>query len=139
MSYITIADVREEMMDREAEDHLVLADLAFTDDDILWAMRSCARKFNSIKPLGFDVCDDKLPRNSSVFFDGIAWALYRRWHGNVSLNDYQYQAGGVNANVQGELKKNLEKLRDDMAQEFTTAATDLKVTANISGAFGNIG
>lgn len=139
MSFITVADVREDMMDRVAEDHLVLVDLAFTDPDIEWAMRTCARRFNSIRPLGFNVTEDKLPRNSSVFFDGIALALVRRWHRNVSMNDYNYAAGGVNANVQGSLLKNLEALRDKLEQEFTEYATHLKVTANLDGAWGNIG
>jgi len=91
-NYIVIADVREEMLDRQAEDHLVLADLAFTDDDITWAMKACARKFNSIQPYSVSACYDKLPVNSSVFMDGIAWALIRRWHRNVSMNDYDYNA-----------------------------------------------
>ena len=139
MSYITVADVREDMMDRTAEDHLVLTDLAFTDADIEWAMRSCARKFNSIRPLGFDVTETTLPRNSSVFFDGIAWALYRRWHANVSVNDLDYSAGGVNASVQGSLLKNLAALKDKLEQEFIEYATHLKVTVNLEGAWGQIG
>lgn len=138
-NYITIADVRDEMMDRTAEDHLVLADLAFTDPDIRWGMESCARKFNSIKPIGLHVGWDTLPRNSSVFFDGVAWALYRRWYRNVSMNDYSYQAGGVSANVQGSLLKNLEKLMAETYKEFLEAATDLKVTANLEDAFGPVG
>lgn len=138
-SYITIADVREHMMDRQAEDHLVLADLAFTDPDIEWAMKTCARKFNSVRPLGFEVTDDKLPINSSVFLDGIAWALYRRWHGNVSINDFDYAAGGVNASVQGSLLKNLEGLRNKLETEFMENATNLKVTANLEGAWGAVG
>ena len=138
-SYIVIADVREDMMDRQAEDHLVLADLAFTDPDIEWAMKKCARKFNSLRPLGFEVTWDKLPINSSVFFDGIAWALYRRWHGNVSINDMDYSAGGVNASVQGTLLRNLERLRDKLEQEFIENGTNLKVTANLEDAWGCIG
>jgi hypothetical protein len=137
--YITVVDVREDMLDRMAEDHLVLADLAFTDEDIEWAMQACARKYNSIKPLVNSTTWDKLPLNSSVFMDGVAWALVRRWHRNVSMNDYDYSAGGVTANVQGSLLRNLEKLRDKLEQEFIQAATDLKVAINIEGAYGQIG
>lgn len=137
--YITVADVREEMLDRSAEDHLVLVDLAFTNDDIEWAMKACARKFNSIKPLVTSADWDKLPVNSSVFMDGVAWALCRRWHRNVSMNDYDYNAGGVSASVQGSLLKNLERLRDKLEQEFLQGATDLKVAINLTGAYGQIG
>lgn len=138
-NYIVIADVREEMLDRQAEDHLVLADLAFTDDDITWAMKACARKFNSIQPYSVSACYDKLPVNSSVFMDGIAWALIRRWHRNVSMNDYDYNAGGVTANVQGSLLANLERLRDRLEQEFMQRATELKVHINLNNAYGQIG
>ena len=138
-NYITVADVREDMMDRMAEDHLVLTDLAFTDADIQWAMQACARKFNSLKPMCGSVTAETLPLNSSVFLDGVAWALVRRWHRNVSFNDYQYSAGGVSANVQGNLLRNLENLRNKLEQEFVQGATDLKITINIDGAFGQIG
>jgi methionine salvage enolase-phosphatase E1 len=137
--YLTVIDVREDMLDRMAEDHLVLADLAFTDEDIEWAMKTCARKFNSVKPMISSAEWDKLPLNSSVFSDGVAWALIRRWHRNVSMNDYNYSAGGVEANVQGSLLRNLEKLRDKLEQEFIQYATDLKVAINLEGAYGPIG
>lgn len=136
---ITVAEVREELKDRAAEDHLVLIDLAFTDEDIEWAMKACARKFNSIRPLGITVCWDGLPSNTSVFFDGITWALIRRWHMNVGMNDYDYSAGGVTANVQGSRRKNLEALRDKLEQQFLESATDLKVTANLADAWGGVG
>lgn len=136
---ITIADVRDEMMDRSAEDHLVLADLAFTDEDIVWAMGACARKFNSLQPYSRWVEAERLPKDTNVFFDGIAWALYRRWHGNVAVNDYDYDAGGVSARVQGSLLKNLEALRDRALKDFVEAATAFKVSANISDAYGQIG
>jgi len=138
-NYITIADVREEMMDRTADDHLVLADLAFTDEDITWAMKACARKFNSIRPYVVQADYEKLPINSSIFADGIAWALYRRWHRNVSVNDYDYSAGGVSANVQGNLLRNLVAIRDKTEQDFVQAATELKIHINLNDAWGQIG
>lgn len=138
-NYITVADVRHEMLDRMAEDHLVLPDLAFTNEDIEWAMNACARKFNSIKPLVCSVTGDKLPKSTSVFFDGVAWALIRRWHQNVAMNDYDYAAGGVTANVQGSLLKNLERIRDKLEADFVSAATDLKVGINVDSAFGSVG
>jgi hypothetical protein len=136
---ITVADVRDDIMDRAAEDHLVLVDLAFTDADIEWAMKWCARKFNSLKPLGIYIDWEKMPSTTTVFFDGVALALYRRWHSNVSLNDYGYNAGGVTANVQGDLRKNLEALIKKREEEFVSSATDLKVTANLDDAWGVIG
>ena len=136
---MTSAYGREDMLDRAAEDRLVLADLAFTDLDITYGMKACARKWNGIKPIGLHVTEDTLPINTSVFFDGIAWGLYKRWHRNVSVNDYDYSAGGVSANVQGNLLRNLKALKDDLEREFVTAATDLKISANLDSCWGNIG
>ena len=136
---ITIEDVREEMLDRQAEDHLVLADLAFTDTDIEWAMKSCARKFNSIRPLGIEVCWDGLPINSSVFLDGVSLALYKRWLRNVSVNEFDYDAGGVKASVQGALRANLTKVVEHLEHEFLEAATALKTTINAADAWGPVG
>ena len=138
-NFITIPDVREDMLDRMAEDHLVLADLAFTNDDIEWAMKAAARKFNSIPPMVAWVEWNKMPLNSSVFMDGVAWALIRRWHRNVAMNDYDYNSGNVQANVQGSLLRNLGQLRDKLEQEFIKYATDLKLSINLENAYGNIG
>jgi hypothetical protein len=139
MAYITIADVREDMLDRTEEDHLTLTDLAFTDSDIEWAMKACARKYNSIRPIGYTVAWDKLPAQTSVFFDGIAWALVRRWQRNVAMNDIDYKAGGVSASVHGTRNRNLSDLRDRLERDFVASATDLKLARNIASAWGAIG
>lgn len=137
--YITIADVREDMLDRTADDHLVLADLAFTDDDIVWGMKSCARKYNALRPLVSSVTWDKLPLNTSAFLDGVAWALIRRWRRNVAMNDFDFASGGLTANVQGSLLKNLERIQNELEESFVEAATALKVAINLDGAWGCIG
>lgn len=137
--YITIAEVREDILDRTAEDHLVISDLAFTDDDITWAMKACARKFNSIPPLCWSVTWDCLTQTTNVFYDGIAWALFRRWMRNASINDFQYSAGGVTSNVQGSLLTNLERTVAKLEKEFVETATNLKIAINIADAFGPIG
>jgi hypothetical protein len=139
MAYITVAEVREEMLDRQAEDHLVLADLAFTDEDIEWAMRRCAREFNTVRPMTTNVTWDKLPDETTVFFDGIAWALLARWRRNVAMNDLDYNAGGVAASVQGTLLKNLDRLVQELSDKFIRSATDMKLTDNLNQAWGRIG
>ena len=136
---IAIADVRDDMLDRTAADHLVLTDLAFTDADIEWAMKAAARNFNSITPLVAYAVWDALPDDTNIFFDGIAAALYRRWKGNVAVNDMDYSAGGLNASVQGNLMKNLDRVEKEADERFRTAAKDLKIVMNIRSAFGQIG
>lgn len=71
--------------------------------------------------------------------DGIAWSLVRRWHRNVSMNDFDFSSAGLSASAQGSLKTNLENLKRELYQEFFEAATDLKVNANLDNAWGNIG
>ncbi len=139
MAYITIADVRHAMKDRMAEDHLVLPDLAFSDEDIEWAMKQAARKYNSIPPLISTATWNKLPESTMLFFDGIAWSLYQRMQENAALNDVDYSAGGVSANVQGNLVQNLSQLAAARLKAFVEEATTLKVTANILDGFGNVG
>lgn len=126
-------------MDRTYDDHLVLIDLAFTDVDIEWAMKACARKFNSIKPIFYSIDPEKMPMSTSTFLDGCAWALLRRWARNARMNDIDYQAGGVSASVQGKLIKNLSDEVAKLEQDFVSSSMDLKMTANIRDAFGQIG
>ena len=139
MSAITIDEVREEVLDRSADDHLVIADLAFTDDDITYAMKACARKYNSIPPIHITTKWDQLPSDTMLFYDGITWALVRRWLRNAEMNDFQYKAGNVAANVQGDRVNNLRNILKRTEAEFVEAAMIRKQTYNIISGYGNIG
>ena len=137
--YITEQDVREDMKDRSFEDHLLLPDVAFTPEDIAYAMKKAARKFNSIQPYVCTVEPHKLSARTNVFFDGIAWALLERWLLNASLNEMDYSAGNVTASTQGKLIGNLEKMVKNYREQFITVATEMKVSINLNNAFGEIG
>ena len=139
MSFITEQDVREEMRDRSAADHLVLPDVAFTSEDIAYAMRKVARRFNSIRPFVISVEAHKLPDRNSVFFDGIAWALLEVMLLNTGMNDMDYSAGNVSANVQGKLATNLEKLVAKYEKRFVEDATTWKISTNLLGFYGQVG
>ena len=139
MSFITELDVREEMRDRSAADHLVLPDIAFSSDDIAQAMRKAARRFNSIRPYVISVEAGKLPDRNNIFFDGIAWALLEGMLLNSSMNDLDYTAGNVQASVQGKLVGNLEKLAGKYEKRFVEDATALKISTNLLGAYGQLG
>lgn len=139
MSAITIEEVREEVLDRSADDHLVIADLAFTDADIMYAMKACARKYNSIPPIHITTRWDALPSDVMIFFDGITWALIRRWLRNAEMNDFQYKAGNVAANVQGDRIANLRNMLKRTEAEFVEGAMIRKQTFNITSGYGNVG
>ncbi len=139
MSFITEQDVREEMRDRTAADHLVLPDIAFTSEDIAQAMRKATRRFNSIRPYVVCVEANKLPDRNNIFFDGIAWALLEGLLLNSSMNDMDYTAGNVTASVQGKLVGNLEKLAAKYEKRFVEDATALKISTNLLGCYGQLG
>ena len=137
--FITIDDVREDIKDRTAEDHLVLPDVQFTDGDIEWAMRKACRKFNMIKPYSARMSPEAIPAKFQFMFDGIAWALFSRWTTNVLMNDEDYSAGGVSASVQGKLGKNLQILSKDYLEQFVEEATNYKLITNLENAYGQVG
>lgn len=137
--YITERDVREEMRDRNAADHLLLTDVAFTPEDIQHAMRKTARRFNSLRPYCVTVTPEKLSGNIQCFFDGIAWALLEGMRVNAGLNDMDYSAGNVQASVQGKLIENLDRMIPVYEKRFVEEATAMKLAMNLSAAFGQIG
>jgi hypothetical protein len=139
MSFITEADVREEMRDRTAADHLVLPDIAFSSEDIAHAMRKTARRFNSIRPYVMSVEAAKLPDHNNIFFDGIAWALLEGFNLNASMNDMDYTAGNVQASVQGKLVGNTDKLTTKYERRFVEDATAMKISTNLLGFYGQLG
>jgi hypothetical protein len=139
MSFITEQDVREEMRDRSASDHIVLPDVAFTSEDIAYAMRKVARRFNSIRPFVLTVEATRLPDFNNVFFDGIAWALLEGMRLNASMNDMDYSAGNVQSSVQGKLVSNLDKLVPMYERRFLEDATSMKLAANLEDAYGQVG
>lgn len=139
MSFITEQDVREEMRDRSAADHLVLPDIAFSSEDIAQAMRKATRRFNSIRPYVLCVEAHKLPDRNNIFYDGIAWALLEGMQLNTSMNDLDYTAGNVQASVQGKLVGNLEKLAAKYEKRFVEDATAWKISTNLVSAYGQLG
>ncbi len=136
---ITEQDVRMYLLDRTVDDHMVLPDVAFTSEEIAHAMRTAARRYNSIRPY-IDYADpNNLPDVTNLFLDGIAGALFDMKRVNASLNDMDYSAGNVSANVQGNLLKNVAALADFYNERFTKDATELKTARNLQRAFGQIG
>ena len=139
MGYITEREVREEMRDRSASDHILLPDIAFTSEDIHSAMRSTARKFNSIAPYCITADPDHLSDFNNMFFDGIAATLLGRMLLNTSMNDMDYTAGNVQASVSGTFIKNVAPLVATYEKRFIELATQYKTAANLAQAFGQIG
>lgn len=135
---LTIQEVRDEVRDRYPADHTVHIDIIYTDDDILSAMRSCARRYNSIEPRTSCVSGEALPGDDSMFMDGTVAALFRRSRNSAALNELPFSAGDVQFNADTVLKNNLEKLASEYSERFESAAKQRKLSENIAASFRRI-
>lgn len=136
---ITERDVRMYLLDRTVDDHLVLPDVAFTPEEIAFAMVTAARRYNSVRPYVDYVTPDNLPGTTNLFLDGIAGALFDMKRANASLNDVDYAAGNMTANVNGNMLKNTEAVAAFFNERFQREASELKISRNLQHASGRIG
>lgn len=134
--YITVEDVRHYIMDRTLDDNDLLADIAYTDDEIRQAMVYAARDYNSVPPAVSMVTPDCLPAHTNMLLDAVVKNLYIMTLAQLTRNDLDYTAGGVGANMDA---KRIGHLRDLIAlhqDKFFTAARDEKIRINIDDAYG---
>jgi hypothetical protein len=138
MSYLTIDDIR-----LAAADHTVIAagfDLEFSDDEIVSAMKRCARDFNSIPPF---VCrapaHTQFPDDTNIFIDGTLKQLYLVQFQKLMRDDIPYQAGAVQVD---DVKRKLEHVKDAIklfGDQFVEAVGFYKRSINIRAGYGPIG
>jgi hypothetical protein len=138
-NYITIDDVRDYMRDRTADDHELLTDVAWKDEEISRAMVTTAREFNSIPPFSITVNPNHLPGDTNVFLDGIAVALFRRMRTNDSLNDLAYTAGSVKVDITSTRIGHLDRMIAMYDERFQSRSKEIKRAANLRQAFGPVG
>jgi hypothetical protein len=139
MSVITTDDVRSFIWDRTAADNEIEMDLAFSPEEILQAMKSAAREYNSIPPLIGGVDANCLPGDTNMFLDAIAMFLYISRMSRMQRNDIEYDAGGVNTALE---KKQIIYMREMIPfhrDRFVSAAQTEKIHRNLRSAFGRIG
>ena len=133
--FVTPDLIREVIRDQAPGDNALYADLAFSEAEILAAMRGCARAYNSIPPYVLCANPDRLEAQSNTFVDGTLASLYRTRMTQLMRNDIDYTAGEVTIGVtkqQIEHLKGLVKLHDDM---FHQAAKQFKLIANTRMAY----
>ena len=127
------------LLDRTVDDHVTRPDVVFTPEQISFAMVTAARRYNSVRPYVDYVQPDNLPGDTNLFLDGIAGALFDMLRANAGLNDIDYAAGGVTANVNGNLLKNAEASAAFHNERFMREASELKISRNLQQAYGRIG
>lgn len=138
---LTEDDVRAYIADLVDTDNPLLAgDLRYTPSDIINAMRWAAREYNSLPPIGVSNVDpDHLPGDTNVFLDGIAAALLRMTLVREAANDLAVVAGNVSVQVGSTQIAHLKNLIPMFDERFRTAATNIKISINLSNCFGSVG
>ena len=139
--YITVADVRDYIKDKTAEDnHLLAGELRYSDEEIERALVYAVREFNSIPPIGvLRVEPGHVPGDTNVFLDGAAAALLRTTLLKESANDITVNAGNMGVQVTSTQIGHIHKLIPIFETRFRQAATDIKLSANLAQAFGAVG
>lgn len=136
---ISLTDVRFYIMDRGSDDNPYLVDLAFTDEEILGAMRSVAREYNSIPPLGVDIVSHhRLPGDTNIFLDGIAAVLLRMEMLRRGRNDVDYSLAGASASTEATRLRHIADEQKLMQERFREAAATRKLTFNLYTYYGPI-
>jgi hypothetical protein len=135
---MNIKEVRDFIADATVEDNQIVGDLTFSDEDITGAMKSAARHYNSIPPLGTgNVTPDSLTTDTNIFFDGTAYYLFLKEYQRRTKADIDYTAGGVTTNLEAKRIAYLEKLMKLHKEQFETAAKTRKITINLNNAYAH--
>ena len=137
---ITVEDVRDYVRDVTWEDNDLLLDLAFTDEQIISAMKAVVREWNGIPPYTLDgYTYATLPDNTNVFFDGITAALLRTELINKTRNEADYRAGNMSTTIDTTYIQRLRELIQMFQGRFKEVAQGLKLTDNLEAVYGQIG
>jgi hypothetical protein len=140
MSYLTIEDVRNLLLDRGPDDNEISIDLAFSDEEIANAIARTAREYNSIPPYGVDsVSADYLPMETNLFLYGAAYQLCLSRKAKLMRNDIDYSAGNVQVSPAKKEIQYLDALQKEFRDYFIMEAKQRKVTMNVMNGFGIIG
>lgn len=137
--YVTVEDVRSYVLDRSIQDDVLGLDLAFSDDEIIDAMRRCAREYNSIPPFVTTWNENKLPGDTNIALDGIVLHLYLARLAKLQRQDFDYQAGGIQVNDVAKEIGHLGSAIKLYGERFRSAAQTRKLVINLEGAYGIVG
>jgi len=139
MSYLTVEEIRDFIMDRSSADNELLRDVAYTDEEILKAMRNAARAYNSVPPFVHSVRFNRLPGDSDLFLHATAEQLCGSMLSKLRRNDVDMQAGDVQANLTQKRISHLSKEREEHRSIWMEEAKNFKLSRNVSMCFGRVG
>ena len=138
--YITEQEVREYVEDYDtAHGMLGQVDYDFAPKAILSAMQACAREYNGLPPRISNVRPTALPKNSNLFFDGIAYFLYLRALQHEKRHDVPYKAGSVEVDIAARRIAHYEGAIKMFNERFFGVAKQHKRLANYTLMSGRVG
>jgi hypothetical protein len=137
MEYITFDDVRNFILDRDAADNDLLMKQSFTDEEILQAMKSAAREYNSISPYVDSVTCSTLPADTNMFLNGTVAFLYSALRAKLMRNEVAYNSGGVGTETDRRQIENLSLLIKEHMEFFLAEAQRTKVIKNLNNAYAH--
>lgn len=135
---LCIDDVRHFMFDRSANDNPLDLDLAFTDEDIQYAFRFTAMRYNAIQPQVIRVHPDHLPF-AETMMSGVAYYLYNGKLLQLIRNDVDYSAGNMTIDINKRRIETLSKLAPMYKEQFEKQAKEEKVALNLNHGFMDVG
>lgn len=136
-SYLTIADVREELQDRTPGDNTIDCDLAFSDDEIKHAMKRAAAAYNSLPPLDVEnVAWNNMPANSSIFMECVISQIYKAQIHRLARNQLQWQTGDTTVNFEATRMQAYQQLQQQAEQAWKEAAAARKAEINRNSIWG---
>lgn len=135
--YVTIEMVRNEMQDRTPADNTIDCDLAFTDEEIIHAMKRAASAYNSLAPINVDyVTYNCLPAETTIFLDAVMTYLYKAHIHRLARNQLQWQTGDTTVEFEKTRMQNYMQLMAMLEKEWKEAAKERKMEINRSMCYG---
>ena len=131
---VTLMDVRMALMDSCAEQNLLLGELEFTDEDIVYAMRRAVGKFNETNVPVTNFTPAAFPYRASMV-EGTYGYLLRSAAARMERNNLKYNAGGVSIADKDKMSPYMLLAKELIGawREFTV---NTKVRMNINGGYG---
>lgn len=112
-------------------------ELTFSDEELMEALKAGARAYNSVPPFGLSsVQSNQMHTNSNLFFNACCAALFRRRVRFLSQQAVQVQAGNMSTDPDGQIRKELSALADQMHSQFEQEARSYKGQLNMAAAYG---
>lgn len=139
-NYVTEDDVRNYLLDIQSRNNVLDLDIQISGPEIMSAMQSAAREFNSLPPYSVKANPNALSKETNLFLDAIAYFIYLQKLAYERERDVPYTAGGsVGVELGARRIKHYQEAMQIHMQRFQQAATTYKRHINSNRGWGAVG